>query len=169
MTTIIEKRVHFFFVTNSTQLHFLIRNLKLHGPFAVSLPFSKSTSINVAGFCIDHLPLAVRFVAFPLTCVCITVRKGHGAMPRHGSRDEIARVGITWHADLDAQSMGSTIFLSGEGVRAAEIGSKAMTSKVGGIALTMKPSEEIDGVSAFAFCFEFRSSRNFIRHANQSI
>lgn len=154
MPTLIEQRVHFFLVADPTELHILVGDLKLHRSFAVTLSLAKPANVHVSCFRIDHFALAVRLVVFPLTRVCVTVGKGHDSVPRHGPRNELSRVGISRHGDLDAVAVRAAVFLSRRKVRATVVRLETAALVVRGVALMVKPREKVDGVRVFAFCFQ---------------
>lgn len=89
MPTFIEKRIHFLFITYSTELKLLIRNFELHDTLPVTFPLPETANVDIACFGVDHLAVAIRFVGFPLADVCVAVRKVHRPTARHGACDEI--------------------------------------------------------------------------------
>lgn len=80
MSTIVEQCIDLTFVADVAQLHLFVRNLENHRSLTVSFPLLEAACVDVAGFCVDHLTLAIRFVIFPFARVGVAVCVIHRAL-----------------------------------------------------------------------------------------
>jgi len=80
MSTVVEQCIDLTFVANVAQLHLLVRDFENHRSLAVSFSLLEAACVDVAGFGIDHLTLAVGFARFPFTRVGVAVCVVHGPL-----------------------------------------------------------------------------------------
>lgn len=95
MSTIVEQGIHLALVAYLAQMHLLVRNLKYHMSFPMSLPLLETPSIHIAGLRVHHLPMPIGLVGFPFPSVGVPICVCHGPLPCFIACGEVARVGIT--------------------------------------------------------------------------